>query len=139
MKKNTILTLIISAATAAAVFIGCEGMKKALGQGETALTAAPPSTVAKAPAPPPAPPDPFKAWDKNKYFDMLHKGYTVPTRTATAGGYTGSGTTSGKKRVLSEKEGEGLKYKLGEGRKYAVSGRGADPKVPDFVEKDDDH
>jgi hypothetical protein len=141
MKKTIIITAIITAVLVTAVFAGCEGLKQAFGQNETAPTAAPPATAVSTPAPAPAPKEPFRTWDKNKYFDMLHRGYKTPARAVTSSGYTGSGTTTttgGKKRVISEKEGEGLKYKLGEGKKYARSGRGSDPKVPDFINNGDD-
>jgi len=139
MKKTIIITSVVTAVMVSAIFIGCEGFKKAFGQSDAAPTAAPPSTAVSAPAPAPAPKGPFQPWDKSKYFDMLHKGYKPPARTVTSGGYTSSGTGTGKTRVISEKEGEGLKYKYGEGKKYAASGRGDDPELPDFIKKDDNH
>ena len=79
-----------------------------------------------------------RAPTKEEYYRLLREGYEPPRRTVRAGDTYYSGTTPTERRPISEKEGEGLKVKFGEGRKYAESGRGEQPKVPSYIDEDDD-
>jgi len=74
---------------------------------------------------------------KEEYYRMLRSGYEPPRRAVSGEGYLGSGTPPRERRTLSEKEGEGLKWKYGEGRKFAASGRGEEPKIPEYIDHDD--
>ncbi|UCH79184.1 MAG: hypothetical protein JSU81_04350 [Candidatus Coatesbacteria bacterium] len=112
---------------------GCERLKL-FSEEETAPEA---ETVA-APAPEEKPAEkPVGAPNKEEYYRMLRAGYEPPRRTVRSGGYLGSGTPRPERRTLSEKEGEGLKWKYGEGRKFAASGRGEEPKIPEYIDHDD--
>ena len=114
---------------------GCEKIKTLSGK----YTEPAPDSVA-----PPASAEPakkaFRAPTKEEYYRMLREGYKQPRRSVRAGdpGYSGAGTAPVERREISEKEGEGLKVKFGEGRKYAASGRGEDPKVPSYIDEDED-
>lgn len=87
-----------------------------------------------------APAEPAKkasrAPTKEEYYRLLREGYEPPRRTVRTGGYGYSGTPA-KRREISEKEGEGMKVKFGEGRKYAASGRGEEPEVPSYIDEDE--
>jgi hypothetical protein len=112
---------------------GCEKIKTITGKG----TEPAPDSVAA-----PAPKEPVKkvsrAPTKEEYYRLLREGYEPPRRTVRTGDYDYTGTTPTKRRVISEKEGEGMKVKFGEGRKFAASGRGEEPKVPSYIDEDDD-
>jgi hypothetical protein len=110
---------------------GCE---KLAGRGETP----PAETVASAP-PAEAPQEkPFYPPTKEEYYRMLRAGYQPPRHAVSGEGYAPTGTSPSKRSPVSEAEGNALKEKFGEGRKYAASGRGEEPKAPSYVEHDED-
>jgi hypothetical protein len=111
---------------------GCEKIKTLSGKD---AGPAPGSVAAPAPAEPAK--KAYRAPTKEEYYRMLREGYEPPRRTVRAGGYDYSGTTPTGRREISEKEGEGMKVKFGEGRKYAASGRGEEPKVPSYIDEDE--
>lgn len=127
--------LAVAVAVGLVVMVGgCEKIKTLSGKGtETA-----PDSVT-APAAEPAK-KAFRAPTKEEYYRMLREGYKRPRRSVRAGGpgYSGAGTAPVERREISEKEGEALKVKFGEGRKYAASGRGEDPEVPSYIDEDED-
>jgi hypothetical protein len=126
-----------SALAAAAVLAlaanGCEQLKTLAGR---EAEPAPDSVAAPAPNEPVA--KTFRAPTKGEYYRLLREGYKPPRRAVRTGGPSYAGTASGERREISEKEGEGLKAKFGEGRKYAASGRGEEPKVPSYIDEEED-
>ncbi|MGD8719798.1 MAG: hypothetical protein PVH29_13370 [Candidatus Zixiibacteriota bacterium] len=124
----------VSAAILAVAFLcGCEQLKVTADED----VVEPAETVAKAPAPEPRVKTLDRAPTKEEYYKMLQDGYKPPSRTVTSGGYSYGGSSTPPKRKLSEAEGDALKVKYGEGRKYAHSGRGEDPEIPSYVDHDD--
>jgi hypothetical protein len=119
------ITLLLSA---------CEKLK---GLRET-QPPAPAETVAAAPTAESAEKEPFHPPTKEEYYRMLRAGYKPPLRTVSGEGYTTTGTAPRERRPISEAEGYELKYKFGEGRKYAASGRGDEPEAPSYIEHDND-
>lgn len=99
---------------------------------------APPETVAAAPTAESPEKEPFHPPTKEEYYRMLRAGYKPPLRTVSGEGYTTTGTAPRERRPISEAEGNALKEKFGEGRKYAASGRGDEPKAPSYIERDKD-
>jgi hypothetical protein len=129
---RNLLALAVAAGLIVAVG-GCEKIKTLTGN---RTKPAPDSVAAPAPAEPAKKAE--RAPTKEEYYRMLREGYEPPRRNVRTGGYSYSGTTPAKRRKISEKEGEGLKVKFGEGRKYAASGRGEEPEVPSYIDEDDD-
>lgn len=123
-------------AVAAGLIVAAGGCEKIKTLSTKESEPAPDSVAAPAPAEPAKKVE--RAPTKEEYYRLLREGYEPPRRTVRAGGYDDSGTTPTKRRVISEKEGEGMKVKFGEGRKYAASGRGDEPKVPSYIDEDDD-
>jgi hypothetical protein len=109
---------------------GCEQIKTLSGKD------AEPAPVA-APAPKEPAKKVYRAPTKEEYYRLLREGYEPPRRTVRAGGYDYYGTTPTERRKISEKEGAGMKVKFGEGRKFAASGRGEEPKVPSYIDEDE--
>jgi len=116
-----------------AILGGCEKLK-GLSKNEPSEPAGP---AVAAPAAETAAKKPFRAPTKEEYYRMLRAGYKPPRGIVTGEGYTSSGATPAKRPPLSEAEGDALKAKFGEGRKYAASGRGEEPKAPSYIEHDD--
>lgn len=127
--------LILSAALAAVtVPSGCEKFKGRTENGPRASA----ETVAAAPATEKPEFEPFHVPTKEEYYRMLRAGYKSPRRTVTDEGHARNRNTPRERYPIAEAEGDALKVKFGEGRKYAASGRGDEPKVPSYVERDDD-
>jgi hypothetical protein len=129
--RNFLLIALAAGLVLAAA--GCEKIKTLAGKD---AEPAPDSVAAPASAEPVKKVE--RAPTKEEYYRMLREGYQPSRRTVRAGGYDYSGTTPSERRVISEKEGEGMKVKFGEGRKFAASGRGEEPKVPSYIDEDDD-
>jgi hypothetical protein len=126
---------IAAAAGLILLFGGCEKLKifsdkDAAPAPDSVAAPAPAEPVAKAPRVP----------TKEEYYRLLRRGYKPPRRSVRTGGYdySGSGAAPAQRREISEAEGEALKRKFGEGRKYAASGRGEEPKVPSYIDQDKD-
>jgi hypothetical protein len=102
------------------------------------LPAVPADTVAAAPTAESADGEPFHPPTKEEYYHMLRAGYKAPLRTVSGDGYRTTGTAPGTRYPISEAEGYDLKYKFGEGRKAAASGRGEEPEVPSYIEHGED-
>lgn len=115
-------------------FCGCEKLR---GRAESEPSA-PGDTVAAAPTAETPEKEPFHVPTKEEYYRMLRAGYEPPRHAVTGEGYTPTGTPRRERRAVSEAEGYELKVKFGEGRKYAASGRGEQPKTPSYVEHDDE-
>ncbi len=127
--------VIVAAALGTAFsFCGCEKLR---GLREN-QPPAPAETVAAAPTADPPEKEPFRPPNKEEYYRMLRAGYEPPRHTVTGEGYSPTAGTPGESRPISEAEGYDLKVKFGEGRKYAASGRGDEPKTPSYVEHDDE-
>jgi hypothetical protein len=126
-------SFVLALAVAVAI-CGCEKLKN-LREGQTR---GPAETVAAAPSAETAAKKPFHPPTKEEYYRMLRAGYKSPRRVVSGEGYAPAGTTPPKRSPISEAEGNALKEKFGEGRKYAASGRGEEPKAPSYVEHDDD-
>ena len=122
-----------AALAAVAALSGCEKFKGRTENGPRA----PAETVAAAPTTEKPELESFHVPTKDEYYRMLRAGYKRPRRTVTGGGYASSRKTPRERYPISEAEGDALKVKFGEGRKYAASGRGDEPKVPSYVEHDD--
>ncbi|HUU57410.1 MAG TPA: hypothetical protein VMW93_08720 [bacterium] len=128
--------LAVAVAVGLVVMVGgCEKIKTLSGKD---TESAPDSVTAPASAEPAK--KAFRAPTKEEYYRMLREGYKPPRRSVRAGGpgYSGAGAAPGERREISEKEGEALKIKFGEGRKYAASGRGEEPEVPSYIDEDED-
>jgi len=128
---------LLAIAAAAAVIIavcGCEKVK------EFSAEETDPAPDSVAPAPETATNEVCRAPTKEEYYKLLREGYEPPRRTVRGGGYgySGTGTTPTPRRKISEAEGEAMKRKFGEGRKYAASGRGDKPEVPSYIDEDED-
>lgn len=115
-------------------FFGCE---KLWGRAESEPSP-PADTVAAAPTAETPEKEPFHPPTKEEYYRMLRAGYRPPRLAVSGEGYTPTGTPRRERRAISEAEGYELKVKFGEGRKYAASGRGEEPKAPSYVEHDDE-
>jgi len=123
---------IITLAAATSMFGACSRLK---GGDERQPTAAAPVAVGTAATAETA--APFHVPTKEEYYQMLRAGYEPPRHTVSGNGYS-SGSAGTTRPRLSEKEGEGLKWKFGEGRKAAAGGRGEAPKAPSWVQHDDE-
>ncbi len=121
-------------ALALAVAFSICGCEKLAGRGETA----PAETVASAPPGEAPQEEPFHPPTKEEYYRMLRAGYKPPRHAVSGESYAPTGTGPSKRSPISEAEGNALKEKFGEGRKYAASGRGEEPKAPSYVEHDED-
>jgi hypothetical protein len=127
--------LCFALALAVAVGIcGCEKLKS-LREGQTR---GPAETVAAPPSAETAAKGPFHPPTKEEYYRMLRAGYKPPRHAVSGEGYASAGTTPSTRSPISEAEGNALKEKFGEGRKFAASGRGEEPKAPSYVEHDDE-
>ncbi len=123
------LIFVLALAVAVATF-GCEKLKNL----RERQPREPAETVAAAPSAETAAKKPFRPPTKEEYYRMLRAGYKPPRHVVSGEGYAPAGTTPSKRSPISEAEGNALKEKFGEGRKYAASGRGEEPKAPSYVE-----